>query len=69
MILNLQFNSGFCAEIVQNNGLNFITGKGCGVKTPIKYLTELPKDIQNHECSIIKPDLNGDQTKIETIRM
>ena len=31
----------------------FVTGRGCGVNTPIKYLNYMPKNIDDFECSYI----------------
>ena len=34
----------------------FITGKGCGVNTPIKYLNYMPNNIDDFECSYVISD-------------
>ena len=39
----------------QRDGFWYITGRGCGITTPIKYLSEIPEDIENYGCSIIRP--------------
>ena len=31
----------------------FITGRGCGVSSPIRYLNYIPDDLSNHECTFI----------------
>ena len=36
-----------------NNDL-FITGRGCGVETPIKYLNYFPTTLNGFECSFIQ---------------
>ena len=40
-------------ELVENDGKRYITGKGCGISKPIKYLREIPENIEDFECSII----------------
>ena len=62
MFLRLKFVVYFCllSEIFagnlvktpDGNGL-FITGRGCGVSTKIKYLTYIPEDLDQHECTFI----------------
>ena len=45
----------FMGELVKppdGNGW-FITGRGCGVSTKIKYLTYIPEDLDQHECTFI----------------
>ena len=37
----------------QDEGQYYITGKGCGTKNPLKYLYEIPDNIQENPCSII----------------
>ena len=44
--------------IKKDNGLTYITGRGCGTLTPIKHFTSMPKDISELTCAIIKPDKN-----------
>ena len=39
----------------QRNGFHYITGKGCGITTPIKYLEEIPENIEGMSCTIIRP--------------
>ena len=31
----------------------FITGRGCGVTTPIKYLNYIPENLDDFECSFV----------------
>ena len=45
----------FTGELVKppdGNGL-FITGRGCGGSTKIRYLTYIPEDLDKHECTFI----------------
>ena len=55
LLLNLLL---FCQSkvIKKENGLTYITGRGCGTLTPIKHFTSMPKDISELTCAIIKPD-------------
>ena len=39
----------------QRDGYHYITGKGCGISTPIKYLEEIPENIEGMSCTIIRP--------------
>ena len=63
----LTLTAKFClsVEVHHKKDFSYITGKGCGVKTPIKYLSTIPKNIEDHECSIIRPDLDGDAEEID----
>ena len=40
-------------ELVEHEGKRYITGKGCGISKPIKFLTKIPENIKDFECSII----------------
>ena len=44
------------ATLKQRNGFWYITGKGCGTDTPIKYLNEIPDNIEGMSCVIIQPN-------------
>ena len=48
-------NEVFMGELVKTPDGNgwFITGRGCGGSTKIRYLTYVPKDLDKHECSLI----------------
>ena len=35
--------------------ITFITGRGCGLTTPLKYLEEIPQNLDDHKCSFIPP--------------
>ena len=47
-----------------NNEL-FITGRGCGIETPIKYLNYFPTTLNGFECSFIQTN----QTKSNTSKL
>ena len=32
----------------------FITGEGCGISSPIRYLNEVPEILEDHKCSFIQ---------------
>ena len=32
----------------------FITGEGCGISSPIRYLNEVPEILEDHQCSFIQ---------------
>ena len=36
------------------NGNYAITGKGCGIGTPLRYMSILPENPETHECVIVK---------------
>ena len=42
------------ADIVKRPNGYFITGRGCGVTNPIRYLNHLPKNIEEYQCSFIE---------------
>ena len=59
-------------DIVQRPNGYFITGKGCGTTNPIRYLTSIPKVIENYQCSFIelqnsRPLMEGEYLAIEKI--
>ena len=41
-------------DIVERPNGYFITGRGCGVTNPIRYLNFIPEKIEEHECSFIE---------------
>ena len=53
LLLNLLL---FCQSkvIKKENGLTYITGRGCGTLTPIKHFDSMPTDISELTCAIIK---------------
>ena len=52
LLLNLLL---FCQSkvIKKENGLTYITGRGCGTLTPIKHFDSMPMDISELTCAII----------------
>ena len=42
------------ADLVERDGGYFITGRGCGINTQIKYLNYMPSNIDDFECSFVK---------------
>ena len=54
-ILGLTNSEAYTGTLKQRNGYHYITGKGCGITTPIKYLEEVPDNIQGMSCTIIRP--------------
>ena len=48
-------NAGETGTLKQRDGFHYITGKGCGISTPIKYLDEIPDNIDGMSCTIIRP--------------
>ena len=42
------------ADLVERDGGYFITGRGCGINTQIKYLNYMPSNIEDFECSFVK---------------
>ena len=43
-------------ELIETHVKNryFITGRGCGISTKIKYLNYFPEQLDNHDCSFVK---------------
>ena len=41
------------ALLVERPNGFFITGRGCGTTTALKYLNYLPKKLEEHQCSFI----------------
>ena len=48
---------GFSEVVQRKNGWSFITGKNCGIKTPIRYYDSfnLSANLSNLECIMIRP--------------
>ena len=48
----------FCQSkvIKKENGLTYITGRGCGTLTPIKHFDSMPTDISELTCAIINSE-------------
>ena len=44
----------FCtAKLIKRDEGYFITGKGCGLSTPLRYLKVIPQNLDDHKCSFI----------------
>ena len=57
----LLFSTISCGKLVQSGNGNYaITGKGCGITTELKYLSEIPKNYEDYECVIILQPTNAD---------
>ena len=53
-ILFLIQTAAVSADIVKRPNGYFITGRGCGVTNPIRYLNFIPEKIEEHEWSFIE---------------
>ena len=59
MILTLAFsllllqNQSLATELIKRPNSYFVTGAGCGIDTPIKYINYFPNDLEAHQCSFI----------------
>ena len=42
-------------DLIKQDGIQYITGNGCGSKIPFIYLNEVPEDIQMFPCGVINP--------------
>ena len=52
--LPLLFSMTSCGKLVETGNGNYaITGKGCGITTQLKYMSEIPRDHESYECVII----------------
>ena len=61
--LPLLFSMTSCGKLVETGNGNYaITGKGCGITTELKYMSEIPRDHESYECVII---VNPTQPLIE----
>ena len=52
MMLILPKSESVDLTIVPNG--YFITGEGCGISSPIRYLNEVPEILGDHKCSFIQ---------------
>ena len=41
------------ARLVKREEGYFITGRGCGLSTPMKYLKDIPENLDDYKCSFI----------------
>ena len=41
------------AKLIKRDEGHFITGRGCGLSTPMRYLKEIPQNLEDYECSFI----------------
>ena len=46
-------------ELIETTVKNryFITGRGCGISTKIKYLNYFPEQLDNHDCSFVEANV------------
>ena len=63
----------YAGKVVElEDGKQVITGKGCGISTTLKYMTELPPNPEQYECVIIqKPQKipkSNDESKLFTLK-
>ena len=42
------------SDLVERPNGYFITGRGCGVTNPLRYLNFIPDKIEEYECSFIE---------------
>ena len=49
-------NQSLAAELVKRPNGYFVTGAGCGIDTPIKYMNYLPKDFEANQCTFVNID-------------
>ena len=43
----------YAGELIKKDNGYFITGRGCGTNTPLKYMNYIPEDLDEYECSFI----------------
>ena len=71
LLVLLLFKSDFLAALAVRNVVKtpnsdlFITGRGCGIETPIKYLNYFPSTLNEFECSFVQTN----QTKSYTSKL
>ena len=41
------------AKLIKRDEGYFITGRGCGLSTPMRYLKIIPQNLDDHKCSFI----------------
>ena len=46
-------NSIQAGELIEKDNGYFITGRGCGTNTPLKYMNYIPENLDEYECSFI----------------
>ena len=71
IILFVQLQSIKSQNLIETSNGYFITGRGCGITNPIRYLNSMPKNIEDYECSFIelqnsrRPRTASDSTKVQ----
>ena len=43
----------------------FITGEGCGISSPIRYLNKVPEVLEDHKCSFVQSRVANSNPWIE----
>ena len=54
-VLFLTFGFCFAGQLKKRENFWYITGKGCGISTELKYLNEIPENPEEMSCVIIRP--------------
>ena len=52
-IFALFVKSIHAGELIKKDNGYFITGRGCGTNTPLKYMNYIPENLDEYECSFI----------------
>ena len=54
-------------ELIETTVKNryFITGRGCGISTKIKYLNYFPEQLDNHGCSFVEANVVSNHPTIK----
>ena len=53
LFTNLMVSVHGGSHLVKRDEGYYITGRGCGLSTPMKYLKEVPQNLDDHQCSFI----------------
>ena len=57
LVLLLALSGCFGGQLKKRENMWYITGKGCGISTELKYTDKIPENVENLSCVIIQPKI------------
>ena len=57
VILFLALSGCFGGQLKKRENMWYITGKGCGISTELKYMESIPENVEKLSCVIIQPKI------------
>ena len=57
LVLLLALSGCFGGQLKKRENMWYITGKGCGISTELKYMDKIPENVEKLSCVIIQPKI------------